>query len=187
MQLRPGDIVKDPKRVDILGRYAIAVLAIGFTLLVSHHVVKPLLADMRNLRAVNEALEVLSSGEEDLQTLDTQVALAADQIAESGARLPTTLNLDAFLGRLGDIGKQTQVRVENVTPRAMVEHPLYREMRLDIRLHGSFVALYDFLREIEESGQLARVEELKIVGSAGQGRCSADLQLALYFAPEGRG
>lgn len=173
----------DPRKVNALGRLATAALVVGFAALVSQQVLRPFLAAARDLGAFGEAVQILSGGEGDVDRLDAEIRMVSWEIAESKTRLPEEPNLDAFLEQLGQIGKQTRVRVEKLTPREIEDHRLFRKLKIEVHISGGFMAIYDFLIRLEGADQLSRVERLKVVATKTGDGCAADMQLALYFAP----
>lgn len=176
-----------PKKIDTLGRIFAAVLIVTFGALISHQVIRPFLAAKRSLGSVRAAVRILAPAEGDLDRLMTQIEAVTAEIDASEARLPAAATLDAFLERLGETGRATSVHVEKLTPRSIEEHGQFRELKVDIRVTGKFLAIYAFITRLEETGQLTRVEQMQLVTSETSDICAADMRLALYFAPEEHG
>ena len=174
----------------IMGLCALVLFAaslVAFAALVSHKVVHPFLASGRHVGAFREAVQLLSAGESDVDRLDAEIRAVSQEIAVSEARLPIDPNLDLFLERLGEMGRKSRIRLERLTPGDVEEHPLYSELKIDVRVTGPFMAVYDFLLRLENADQLSRIEQLKIASLEPRGPCTADMRLALYFAPETEG
>jgi Tfp pilus assembly protein PilO len=176
---------RDPQRVDALGRWALAGILLAFVALTARQVVRPLAAAQRDLRGIRNAVQILNRARGSLDQLNQEIQLASEEIAAGEALLPPTLNLDEFLLRAESAARQSHTRVEAVTPGDRVEHPMFRELRVDMRVTGTCLALYDFLMRLEAGGQLTRVRQMRMVGPDPDGRCAAELGLALYFSPEG--
>jgi Tfp pilus assembly protein PilO len=179
-------MLRDARQIDALGRLALMALCLAFVALVSRQVVRPMLAARHDLRAFRGAVQILNRAEGRLDRLDQQVRLAGEEISAGEARLPRTLNLDDFLLRTEGVARACGARIEAVTPREVVSHPLYRELAIDLRVTGPCVALYDFLVRLERDGQLSRVKEMRMVGADAEGRSALELSLTLYFSPAER-
>jgi len=177
----------DPRRLDTFGRIAIAVVVTGFALVIIHHAVRPIYAARGDLSAFQEAVQILSDAEGNLDRLDAEIGRISHDVEKSHALLPRNVNLDLFLEWLGDIAAQTGVRVERLSPGEPELQPLYRRLTVTARIVGRFDGIYDFLIALEQADQLSRVEQLSIVGSPEQAYSAADLTIALYFAPDEEG
>jgi Tfp pilus assembly protein PilO len=176
----------DAGRVDRFGRIAAAVLVVGFSALVAHQAIRPLVGARRNLGAFREAISILADAEGSVDRLDAEIRAVADDIMLSRSMLPPDLNLDAFLEHVGEVAESTGTRIVNLTPHTDAEHRLFRELMLDVRVTGSYEAIRDFVAQLENGRQLSRVENLQVTRSAADG-LSASVKLALYFAPDSRG
>jgi Tfp pilus assembly protein PilO len=180
-------MVMEPKRIDLLGRVALAVMVVAFVAIITRQVLHPFLEARRHLGDFREAVELMSQGEEGIERLDRQVREVRRQISESEARLPGAPNLEVFLGQVAEMARQTHVNLEDLKPQGVREHRLFRELEIDVRVSGSFPAIYAFLNQVEEAEQLSRVEQLRVVGDAVGQPVAAELRLSLFFAPADRG
>ena len=113
-------------------------------------------------------------------------AEVAEKVAEYEALLPETLDLDLFLEELGNLAQRNQVHIEKLTPHKVKEHSLFRELVIDVRATGTYLAIYEFMHQLEHGKQLARARELRIASGTPGGKCAADIKLVLYFAPHGK-
>ncbi len=175
------------QRIETMGRLAVVALVVGFVALITQTAVRPMLNAHRNRSAFQGALQTLTDAQVGLDQLDAQIRAVSEEIARNEALLPGEPNLDRFLEGMGETARRTGARVETLTPCELEEHALYRALAIDVRVTGTPAALYDFLRHLEHSQQLSRIERLRVVGKDEQGRCAADLHLTLYFAPSGKG
>lgn len=173
----------DPRRLDTFGRIAIALVVTGFTLMIIHLAVRPIYAARGDLSAFQEAVQILSDAEGNLDKLDAEIGRISQDVEKSHAQLPRSVNLDVFLEWVGEIAAQTGVRVERLSPGEPEHQALYRRLHITARIVGRFEGIYDFLIALEQADQLSRVEQLSIVGAPEQIYSAADLTIALYFAP----
>jgi len=173
----------DPRRIQTIGRWTLTVCASAFVLLLIQQGARPLWNARRDLGEIREAAMTYTQARGLLDQVSTQVRDLEARIEASEQALPRDPELDRFLGRLEASARRTNVRVELLTPGAITERGLFREQPVDVRVTGSFPQIYALLDRLEHSDQLSRVEELRIAGIEGEGRCAADIRLALYFAP----
>lgn len=172
-----------PHRFDTFGRIAVAAVLTAFVLLIVHTVVRPMYATKRDVAAFREAVDILADAEGNVDRLDAEIQRITAEVDRSHAMLPRDLNLKEFLEWLGEMGRESGVRVERLSPGVVDHQTLYRRQPVRVRITGAFGDVYDFLIELERTDQLSRVESLQILGSAGSQQCAADLAIALYFAP----
>lgn len=175
----------DPRRVDAIGRMLLFVLVAAFGLVATRQIVRPVLAARDERRALREAVAILASTEGDMDRLNAEIRRVAGEVAEIEQLLPGEPTLDTFLEHTGLLAQRHRVRVEQLTPHDVTAQPEFREQEIDLRASGHFLALYRFLRDLEEGPQLARIEQLRIVRAPEGGGCSLELRLALYFTPTG--
>jgi len=176
----------DARRVDMMGRCALALGAAAFVLLLFHRGVRPVLQARAQLGSFHEAARILTDAQGALDHLNAEVDRLRSDVAADEARLPPAADLDRFLERLEASARETRIRVETLTPQPIRDRGLFREQQVDVRVTGSFPRIYSLLDRLESSGPLSRVEQLSISGPAEGGECAADLRLALYFAPSGK-
>jgi Tfp pilus assembly protein PilO len=172
------------ERADTLGRVVGALLLLAFVALASQHILRPWLTARRNLSAYRQAVEILSAGEVDLVKLREEIRTSSQALASAEARLPAEPNLDDYLGILGQVGKETRVQIERLSPQATEDFDLYRKLAIEARVTGSFMSVYRFLARLEGGEQLTRIERLQVARRPSQEFCAADIRLALYFAPK---
>jgi Tfp pilus assembly protein PilO len=175
--------MKSARTIERCARLIAALMMVAFAALVSRQIVRPFLEARKELGSLREAVEVLSSAESDVDRLTAEIHRVREEIEESEARLPADPNLDGFLERLGELGKETHIRIEKLTPHGIEQRRLFHELQIEVRVSGPFMAIYDFLTRLEHAGQLSRVDVLRILGPRDQDVCSAEMELALYFAP----
>lgn len=180
-------MVLDPKKIDLGGQIALAVMAVAFVAIISRQVLHPFIEARRHLGDFREAVDLMSQGEEGIDRLDRQVREVRQQIADSEARLPGAPNLEFFLGQVADMARHTHVNLEDLKPQGVQEHKLFRELAIDVRVSGSFPAVYAFLNQVEEAEQLSRVRQLRLIGDAAGAPIAAEIRLSLFFAPTDRG
>ena len=177
----------EPGGVDRVGRVVTAVLLVGFAALVAHQAIRPLVGVRRNLEAFREAIVILADAEGSVETLDLEIRAVTEDIRRSRSMLPPQLNLDAFLQHVGEVARTTDTHIVRLTPQAETEHRLFRELMLDVHVSGRYPAIRDFLARLEHGEQLSRVEQIRLTRDAGTQDCSANVRLALYFAPDSKG
>jgi len=177
--------MNNPRRVDLYGRITVVVLTMAFTALIFQQAIRPLLSAKQNMDAFRKAVEILTDAEGSVERLDSEIRFVAEEIEQSKTLLPKTVNLDAFLEHLGDLAAATGTRIERLTPRDAEDRDLYRELPLEVRIAGSFPAVYDFLIRLEGGDRLCRVEQLKIDARDEGKSCQADMLLGLFFARDG--
>lgn len=173
--------IRDPERIDTIGRLTVTVLVASFAILVFHQAIRPLMAARRDLNGFRDAVEILADAEGSVDRLDREIQTVSAQIAESRALLPKTVNLDGFLEYLGELTEMTDTRIGKLAPKEAIEHRLYMELPLEVQVSGSFLAVYDLLVELEHGTRLCRVDRL-LVDSDGDGGCRAELKISLFFA-----
>ncbi len=177
----------DPRKIDIVGRWVAIALIVGFVGLLSNQAIRPLLSSHRDLVAFKEAVAILASADNSIERLNTQIELMQQKVAESEAQLPQDLDLDAFLEQLGELARETGVHIEKFTPYEVADQRLCRELPLDVRLAGSFPAIYNFLNHLEQGDRLSRIERLSVARGDAQNGCRARMELVLFFAKEQSG
>jgi Tfp pilus assembly protein PilO len=180
-------MVLAPNRINLIGRIGVSIMLVAFVAIVSRQVIHPLLEARRHMGDFREAVDLLSQGEEGIERLDRQVREVRQQITESEARLPGAPNLEVFLGQVAEMARQSRVSLEDLKPQGVREHKLFRELDIDVRVAGSFPAIYAFLNRVEEAEQLSRVQQLRLVGGAEGEPIAAEMRLSLFFAPADRG
>jgi hypothetical protein len=180
-------VILAPKRIELVGRIAISAMVVAFVAIVSRQVLQPLLEARRHMGDFRDAVGLLSQGEEGIERLDRQVRDVRRQISESEARLPGAPNLEVFLGQVAEMARQSRVSLEDLKPQNVQQHKLFRELDIDVRVTGSFPAIYAFLNRVEEAEQLSRVQQLRLVGGAENEPIAAEMRLSLFFAPADRG
>ncbi|MFH1277602.1 MAG: type 4a pilus biogenesis protein PilO [Candidatus Eisenbacteria bacterium] len=173
----------DPERVDAVGRVTVVLLVAVFAAVVFHQAVRPLMAARRDLGAFRDAVEILADAEGSVDRLDREIRSVETEIAESRALLPRTVNLDGFLEYVGKAAGETETRIEKLTPKVPVEHRLYMELPVEVRVTGPFLSVYDLLIELEHGSRLCRIDRMKIE-SDREGKCRAEMTLSLFFARE---
>jgi Tfp pilus assembly protein PilO len=178
--------MNDPKRVDILGHIALVLLISASAALISHQILRPFLATRRNSGSFREAVQILSLADGGLDRLDMEVRGIEEGIDEIGLLLPRNINVDAFLEELSDLAEAAGVRIERITPSHATGHDLFRELVLEVNLTGPFPAIDEFIVNLERVEQLSRINQLTIAGDGSFRRCTARMNLALYFVPGGR-
>ncbi len=176
-----------PRTIELVGRVTLSVMVVAFVAFVSRQVIHPLLEARRHMGDFREAVDLLSQGEEGIDRLDRQVREVRRQIAVSEGRLPGAPNLEVFLGQVADMARQSRVSLEDLKPQGVRQHKLFREMNIDVRVAGSFPAIYSFLNRVEEAEQLSRVQQLRLVGGAAGEPIAAEMRLSLFFAAADRG
>jgi Tfp pilus assembly protein PilO len=176
----------DPKIAERVGRLTLVVLVAAFAAFTSHKLIRPALAAGAQLEAFRKAVAILMDAEGSVDQLGAEIRSVAEKVAEYEALLPETLDLDLFLEELGNLAQRNQVHIEKLTPHKVKEHSLFRELEIEVRATGTYLAIYEFMHQLEHGKQLARARELRIASGTPGGKCAADIRLVLYFAPDGK-
>lgn len=179
-------MIRDPERVDTIGRMTVILLVAAFAALVFQQAVRPLMAARRDLGAFRDAVEILADAEGSVDRLDREIRAVESEVAASRAMLPRTVNLDGFLDYVGKAAGKTDTRIERLTPKEPVGHKLYMELPVEVRITGPFLSVYDLLIELEHGSRLCRVDRMKLE-SDHEGKCRAEMTLSLFFAREDGG
>jgi Tfp pilus assembly protein PilO len=178
--------MKDPGKVDILGRVALIVMICSSAALISHQVLRPYLETRRNSGYYREAVEILSLADGGIDRLDMEIRVIEEGIGELETLLPRDINVDAFLEELSDLAEATGVHIERLTPSQVTEYDFFRELVLDVYVTGTFPAVHEFIVSLERGKQLSRINQITIADDGSRNRCTVRMGLALYFALKGR-
>jgi Tfp pilus assembly protein PilO len=179
--------VKDPKKVERLGRVALGTLLAAFLTAAWLQGVRPLMAAQRNLSSFRKAVQILTEAQGSAERLDAQVRRLNEEVARTEALLPRALNLDEFLEQVDGLAKRSGVRLISLTPDGTAEQELYREMFLEAQIQGPYAAVYGFLVTLEQGSRLLSLTDLQMSREPERGSCVARLRIALYFAREVNG
>jgi Tfp pilus assembly protein PilO len=176
--------VKDPGKVERLGRVALGTVLAAFLAVAYLQGIRPLMAAQRNLDSFRKAVRILTEAQGSAQRLDAQVRSLTEEVARTEALLPRSLNLDAFLEQMDHLAKRSGVRLVSLAPDQTAEHDLYRETFVEAQVQGPYASVYAFLVSLEEGSRLLSLTQLQMSRAPEQGFCVARFRMALYFARE---
>ncbi len=176
-------MAKDPKTYNSLGRLAVVSIVIVFGVVMSQFVLRPYLSASKQLTDTEKAIEILEGSGPEIDQLNQSLSKTGDVHKLINNLLPLSINVDDILGELSSISRDTNVRLELMTPQEVIEFKRFRKLQFDLRLAGNFLDVYSFIRQMESIPQLNRVENLTITQLSNDQDCKALLQMALYFAP----
>ena len=171
----------EPGKIDTAGRIVLIIILAAFGALMTHKTIVPYFSVQKELIAFEDAVSILSDAEGSVNHLNSEIQYVLSEIAKSEALIPADLNLDVFLDQLDGLARRSGAQIEELTPRAVREHRLCRELPLEVQVSGPFNAIYNFLIDLEYGDRLARVEQFEVKNQAADGSCRAEMQIALYF------
>ncbi len=177
----------DQKRIALIAKGLLALLIVVFSVLSSRTAIDPLIKATRERIEYGEAVGYLADAETRMQEIRDERAEAAHAVKETEQRLPGEVNLDAFLGEVGEIAARTGTHIERLRPGEHASRPLFRQLAMDVRVTGPFLSIYEFICELERSQHLTRIQNVTLLGDRMGGECAADMRVALIYAKSSGG
>jgi len=150
------------------------------------------LPQSRRLRALRSAVAAVQARVEDRAGRLAQCGARHDDLAQARVRLagfeeavPESENLGDLLADISRLAADLHLSEQNVTPSAAVPFGEVSCLPLEVRMHGSFAALFEFIRRIESLPRLARVERASLRAAAdGAAALECSLTLLVFFHPD---
>jgi Tfp pilus assembly protein PilO len=135
----------------------------------------------------------ISQTQRDLQASQSQAGrlprVAADlvrlraQLADF-KKLPNDLELGEFVKQITQISRATEVTsLEYNLGGAPHQHEQFTEQPVTLRFDGSFLNVFDFLRQVEDLPRLARISTIAVHGTEiRSGQVHVDMSMDLYYS-----
>lgn len=180
-------MLDDPKRIDQAGLALFLLVAVTLSTLVFTQGFRPLRAAEVRTQAFERAISILADTEGSVASLETEIRDVRHALDVTQAALPDALAMDGVLDRIGRMAERFGVHVARLTPGIPTERTLYTELRLELRVMGPFLDIYRFVRTLERTEGLARVELLRATAGASADAVSADIRIVFYYMQPDRG
>jgi len=105
---------------------------------------------------------------------------------ELDQRIPARTELGGFLREISSHLNSEKLSSQLIEPGNPSREDLFHTLPIIMRFQGSYLALAEFLKQIDGMQRLARVQKLRITRSSEEGVLDMELQLNIYFTDTDR-
>jgi Tfp pilus assembly protein PilO len=168
--------------VDLYGLIAVLGLCIAAWLLL----VNPLQTKIqqqteeqqKNLQDTEQSRVVLVQKRQSVQGLEELSA----HLKQAAGVLEENRGIPEVIARIGDLARNTSIRLDNVQPGSRQKDEFYQKTTLELKMYGSFPDTYAFLVQMAEQLPFVRVDSLMLnkQDDGELSRCAIDLTLDIF-------
>jgi Tfp pilus assembly protein PilO len=145
----------------------VAVILIGAAIAIFFTLIKPLYADLNVLRGQKDSLNEALSNSREIQSkrdqfLSDYSSIPQENIQKLEMAIPSRPDSLKFILEIENVAKRNNVILKNVDAReeASKEQIDLETVSLSIKVSGSYMAFYSFLKDIESSLRLVDIKSI---------------------------
>lgn len=159
-------------------------------LLLTAAVYLPQARRMEDLQRQIAAEQSLLTSNEERAAVLPEVALRVERMKalyqELDRRIPERTELGGFLREISGHLNDEKMSSQLIEPGNPSREELFHTLPIIMRFQGSYLALADFLEQIDRMQRLARVQKLRIAATTEPTSLEIELQLNIYFTDTGK-
>jgi type IV pilus assembly protein PilO len=121
--------------------------------------------------------------EESIEKMRASIRTTADEVANINRQIPEEGDIGTFLKQLDGLVNKRGVALMSIQPQPAIKEKLCLKIPVRVSCRGSFVSLYNLLRDLDTMSRLVVVERMALGKPEESGYCQLDVT-ALVFARE---
>ena len=144
------------------------------------------------IKLVNEATKVQEKELQDRQKIFASIKILKDQINNKtndirklNELIPDKKSVPELISSLTEISGQAGLAVNdlNFGDVLIQAESVFREIQIDLKMSGNYIATRNFLRLLEKNTRLINATSIKISQTPGSGLLAISVQLRAYYVP----
>ena len=122
--------------------------------------------ETKKLLAVEQELKILQSRHEDFSEF---VALNGERLSELKKLLPENSEQEKFSAEIYKLAEKNKITVTSLQVGEIIsdEEKNLSRQSVKIKLEGKYISILNFIREIEDGGRFAKLENISLENSDG--------------------
>jgi Tfp pilus assembly protein PilO len=121
--------------------------------------------------------------EQHIERMRVSIRSTADEVTNLNRQIPDDADIGTFLKQLSGLMNKRGIALISVQPQPIIKEKLCLKIPVRVSCRGSFVNLYNLLRDLDTMSRLVVVERMALGKPEESGNCQLDLT-ALVFARE---